>query len=196
MKIKVRLSSKVNLYLSVDDWRFLITMQEARDIADGKRHIIDDCGKTLRADFSGLVLMENPHCFSRDTGSVCFRKVPMNSGYFFKRLVDLVDRGVLRDGATMKFDPASFRYRPTFASDMGFAQILKHERFTALNKIREAIRIAPKDELLRLRRLIAQKLDAGFTVMPDFADASFFFSGSYVGGIIFHRSSMKYSVHT
>ena len=196
MKIEIRRTHKGNVSMEIDGRQMIVTIQEMADVIDGTRHVIDDCGKLLKADFAGLTLIENPNNYSDERGTVKYVRMVCDADRFFKRVWDLLDRCIITEDKHVTVDTDSFRHKAELVEPLGFAQIARHPKFHALDKLKEALVIAPRDEMFKLRDILRMKISQGMEIYTDFTKGGFFFRGSYVGGIIFHDYSKSYSVHT
>lgn len=182
-------------------FRFYLTMTELANAANGNgvNQAWSDCGNVLHANYSSLTFYKyaSDTLGERETKTVTFR---MDCAKFFKRIKQLVDDGVVTESKSLELCTDSFRFRGDDFPELGWADILRSDRFKAVSGLKEAMTKVSAAALRSLKRLLSIKLSQGFTLYPD-GGPSFYFefrSGNAVsnGGIIYDSRNETYSIHT
>lgn len=182
-------------------FRFLITMSELNEAASRTdlSMVFSDCCNILHANYGALVFYHyaNDASGEHTTKTVTFK---MDVAKFFKRVKQLLDDGVVTESRPLELCTDSFRFRGEDFPNLGWAAIIRDERFKALSCLKHASRTVSASAMRTLKRLLSIKLVQGFTVYNDGGN-SFYFefrSGERVsnGGIIYHRHADAYSIHT
>jgi hypothetical protein len=203
MKIKVRFTDRC-LVIQPEPTghysaQFYMTLEEFEEVLEKGSGAFNDCGEICMVRTEQLVFVENVAHKHDLEGTTRYARVPMDCRKFFERVKDLRDRGFVKE-QFVTLDSESFQFKRETASVLGFAEILKHNLFRAKDKLFEAVRIAPADQLMKLREDISRMIRQGKVIAPDHCEGSFYFypenGQGYNGGIIFHKNSQSYSVHT
>lgn len=205
MKIQVRITERClvimagaesTLYTS----QFYMLFDELETvIANGGYGTFSDCGEICMIHSEQLIFIENASTKNDFEGTVRYLRIPMDCLKFFSRMKDLRDRGLIGE-KFVTLDTKSFRLRTEPVRVMTFTEILRHEYFDAKDKLYEAMRTVPREQMFKLREDISRMLDRGKRIVADGCVASFYFyqavGEGYNGGIIYHQHSKSYSVHT
>lgn len=203
MKIKVRFTDNCVVIHAVpkDHYsaQFYMTLGELEEVLDKGSGTFNDCGEVMMVRSEQLVFIENSaHKYDLE-GTVRYARIPMDCKKFFSRVKDLRDRGFIKS-EFVTLDSESFQFKRESHAPMTFAQILKHRLFRAKEKLFQAVRAVPAEQMLKLREDISRMIRQGKVIVPDYCDYSFYFyqeaGHGYNGGIIFHKNSQQYSVHT
>lgn len=186
--------------VTVQFW-FYLTVTELANAANGNgvNQAWSDCGNVLHANYNLLTFYKHAGDVNgeRQTKTATFR---MDCAKFFKRIKQLVDDGVVTESKSVELCTDSFRRTNEEFPELGWADILRSDRFKAVSGLKEAMVVASASTMRLLKRLLSIKLSQGFTLYPD-GGPSFYFefrSGNAVsnGGIIYDRRNETYSIHT
>lgn len=203
MKIKVRFTDRCLVIQAVPVGHYssqvYLTMEELNEVLEKGSGTFNDCGEVCMVRTEQLVFIENAAHKVDLEGTLRFVRIPMDCKKFFERVNDLRERGFIKS-EFVTLDSESFQFKREPVTILGFAQILKHRRFRAKEKLFEAVHHVSAEQMLKLREDISRIIGQGKVIAPDFCACSFYFypenGQGYNGGIIYHPSSQTYSVHT
>jgi len=198
MKFIVSKNENGHTNLRIANRCFYLNDTEMQSIISGKITFADD-GAILKSDRWQMAIYPNIHAYStgRNLEEEITAKtliIRCDTQRMFKRIEEATERVGIDKRYEM--DTRRFAYRNQIPEELTYVQILSHAGFHA----RKAISMAAnkhKPELMKLRKILSDKLNAGFQIWEDWVDTpNFYFNGgAYNGGIIFHENH-GYSVHT
>lgn len=175
-----------------------VLAEELDEILSGKRDSVFDPWYIMTVEPDSLTFQEDARFRHDDVGMARYARVRLDTKKLFKTIRLLIEKGILHEGQDVALDARSFEYRPNEARAMTIMEVVKHPLFCAMRSLKEAVKVAPPDELLRLRDTLGRLVQQGKRITDDFARASFYFyhadGKGYNGGVIWHGD--RYSVHT
>ncbi|GEM_PF-3952111 len=198
MKFTVSKTPNGHIHLCIAGRNFYLNRTEMEGILSGKKTCADD-GAILKTDPSTMVFYPNIYCYHRPTQSAYEFEAKILVVYcdtqkMFRRIEENTNR--LGTDKRIEMDTERFRSKYDAPVELSYSQIVRHPGFHAPDALSVAIKTV-KPELMKLRKILSDKLNTGFQVWEDWVGTpNFYFNGgAYNGGIIYHKGH-GYSVHT
>lgn len=195
-KIIIDFSEKC-LILRLED-NIYILESEIEELLKSNRCYTTDVYNPIMIHSDSMYFYHTPHYSHKKIDGKTYVKViyydNIDTKKFFSTCLMLKRKNLL----PVKIDLQRFLLPVNQPLKLNWSQIVTHPNFTdsALPKLWEAKKIVNQKELINLKTIICRMISNDFKIYSDFCKASFYFNGSYNGGIIYHENSKQYSVHT